>query len=76
MNILQHDPMPFFVPLLDPSLGDLVLALAEGDVEERFAWLDSEAISLFLDDLFHLFDGIGTWGQDEEDRDLWFRVVD
>lgn len=70
MDVLQHDPVTFFISLLDSSACDFVLALTQWDAEEGLSCLDSVSISIFLDNLLDLFDWIGTWRQDEEDRNL------
>ena len=58
MNILKHDPMSFFISLLDPTLSNFILTLTEGNVEEGFTRLNSETISFLLDNLFYFFDWI------------------
>ena len=71
MDVLQHDPVAFFVAFLDPSPSYFILTLSERNAKERFAGLDSIFFPFSFDQFFNLLDGIGAGRQDEEDGNLW-----
>jgi hypothetical protein len=74
MNILQHNPMSFFVSLLYSSTSNFVLTLTKRNTEEWFSSFNSVSISISFNDLLNLFHRIWTRWKNEENRDLRLRV--
>ena len=64
MDILEHNPMAFFVGKVKFLGSDNVLSLTKSNLVQLLDWVNVVCLRKSLD----IFDRVGSWRKDEEDR--------